>query len=71
MNVVKLADRCDSRQRHLEKRHARDGVNVFGFKAIGGGVHLLAPRPETVGRVLRAMLSAPANRRAERRASER
>ena len=61
MNVMKLADRGDSRQRHFEKRHARDGVNVFRLEPVRGGVHLLAPRPETVGRVLRTMFSAPAN----------
>ena len=61
MNVVKLADSSDSRQRHLEKRHARRVVNVLRFEPVGSGVHLLTPSPKAVGSVLRAMLRAPAN----------
>ena len=52
MNVVKLADRGDPRQRHLEKREARCRVNFFRSEAVRSGVHLLAPCPEAVSGVM-------------------
>src|SRR6185503_2286964 len=61
MNVVKLADSRDSRQRHLEKRHPRSGVNVFRLEAVRSRIHLFAPRPKGVSRVLRTMLRATAD----------
>src|SRR5689334_9435713 len=61
MNIVKLADSGDSRQRHFAKREARYGVEILRLERIRRRVHLLAPRPEAVSRMLRAMLSPPAN----------
>src|SRR6185503_13491939 len=61
MQVMKLADRGDSGQRHLQKREARDLVNLVRRKVSRGGVHLFAPRPKAVGRVLGAILGATAD----------
>ena len=52
MNVMKLANSSDARQRHLEKRHPRHVVNIFGRESIGSRIHLLAPRPKRIGRTL-------------------
>src|ERR1041384_4021252 len=61
MDVVKFTDSRDSREGHLEKCEAGRRVDLLWSKTIRGGVHLLAPRPETIGRVLRTMLRAPPN----------
>ena len=61
MNVVKLTDRRDARRRHFQKREARRGIDFFGTEPVRSGVHLVAPGPEAVGGVTRAMLRAPAD----------
>src|SRR5688572_21941383 len=61
MKIMKLADGGDSRHRHLEERHSRNRVDLVGGKCRGGSIHLLAPRPEAVGRVLRTILGASAD----------
>ena len=61
MKVMKLPDRGDAAERHLEKRHSRSVVNIFRRQARGRAIHHLAPGPKTVFVVCRAVFSASAN----------
>lgn len=48
VEVVEFADGGDAGQEHFEEGERGGGADLFGGKAEGGVVHLLAPGPEVV-----------------------
>src|SRR5262245_61033393 len=58
MKIVKLSDRSDTAESHLQKSHARRVVDVLRREFVGGAVHHLAPGPKTIFDVASAVFSA-------------
>src|ERR1700752_503387 len=56
---MKLSDRGNATQGHLEKGHSRRVINVVRFKTIGRRIHLFTPGPKAVS-VVRAIFGTSA-----------
>src|SRR5687767_1394422 len=55
MDVMELADRRVSGERHLDERIMRERVDALGVETLGELVHHVAPRPERARVEIRAL----------------